>query len=64
MVDSRGLIARISDSPVAIVGAVLIVTLLAVLVSRIGLPPRRALLSTGIAAFVLLMVIYDWYYRR
>jgi hypothetical protein len=63
MVDSTPL-DRLTDSPTALVAGTLVVALLGVLVNRIGLPPQRALVPAGIAVFVLLMVGYDWFYRR
>ncbi|MFW6018093.1 MAG: hypothetical protein ACOCPX_04670 [Halapricum sp.] len=57
---------RLGDSPVAlaITGLLVLAVSAAVLVSRIGLPPREALATTGIAVFVLVMVVYDLYARR
>lgn len=63
MADSTPL-DRLTDSPATLAAGMLVVALLGVLVNRIGLPPRRALAPTGIAVFVLLMVGYDWFYRR
>ncbi|QSG04712.1 hypothetical protein [Halapricum desulfuricans] len=57
---------RIAGSPVALAATVIVVlgALVALLVSRIGPPPREALFPTGVAVFVLVLAAYDWYARR
>ena len=63
---TKRLYDRLVDSSVALVvtGLLLLGVLIAVLVSQIGFPPREALFTTGIAAFILMMVFYDWYVRQ
>lgn len=61
MARSEAIHERIAGSPV-VLGATIIFALAlvgAALVSRLGLPPQEALLPTGVAVFVLLMVAYD-----
>ncbi len=66
MARSEAIRERIADSPVVLGAAVISALVLvgAALVSWIGLPPREALLPTGVAVFVLLMVAYDLYVRQ
>lgn len=66
MGDSGTLLGRLRQSPRAIAAAGIAVLALAgaVLISQIGLPPRRALFTSGIAAVVLMFAAYDWFVRE